>query len=308
MKYSVLIVNYKTKDKVLALVEDLHELLEKLEFEIIIIDNHSGDKFQQTPDKTNIFYMNQNLGFGKAMNYAAAKANGEVLVLVNPDCRIDPKQNFHQFVSSNLESQVGILTSLIRYPDGRIQPNRGSPSGLSTYVFQFLRLGRFKRYFPRFFMRIKPIRNSFIGKYLDYTTSAPKTQECEWVSGAFMIVRKENFEKVSGFDPNFFMYCEDEDLCIRVRELGLKIMYSSEFTLIHEVGGAQLEFLDQRLKYSELMRLQSNLYFLSKYHSAVKVNFLRIFYGFSYLTMSLKIRHMSKYLKVGSNFLIGKVL
>lgn len=304
MLYSFLIVNYKTKIKTEKLISDLCSLMKNHHFEIIVVENNSGDTFSFKESYLKLFYMSENLGFGKAMNFAASKASGETLVLINPDCRVDPSQNFHGFVSTNLKEHVGILTSLIRYPDGSIQPNRGSASGFLTYVFQFLRLGRLKNYFPLFLLKLSVIKDSFIGRYLDYNSSIPLSQECEWVSGAFMVIRKENFTRLKGFDPHFFMYCEDEDLCKRAREAGLKILYSSQFTVIHEVGGAQVDTIGQRLKFSELRRLESNLYFLTKHHSKIKANLLSLIYGFGYILMCLKFRNMASYLKIGFSYIL----
>jgi GT2 family glycosyltransferase len=290
MKYSILIVNYKTKEDVLILLKDIEKTFSHLAYEVIIVDNQSGDIFPQGLTNTNIIYNSSNSGFGKGMNLAASKASGEFLVLINPDCRIQEDQSFDLFVENAYKEGFGVLSCLIRYPDGRIQPNRGGSSNTLTYIIQALRLGRVKKFIPSWVGRLPFIRTSIIGKYLhNFEKKVSKFEYCDWLSGSFMVIPSDLFKRVHGFDENIFMYTEDEDLCIRIREIGEKCLFSSEFTLIHEVGGAQKTEEKQRLKFSEIKRLESNIYFIEKHKSRFSACFLRLFYFFLYLLISPKV-------------------
>lgn len=290
MKYSILIVNYKTKDDVLILLKDIEKTFSALAYEVIIVDNNSGDIFPENIKNTNVIYNPENAGFGRGMNLAASKATGEYLVLINPDCRIPEGQDFDLFVENAKKKSFGVLSSLIKYPDGRIQPNRGGYSNTLTFIFQALRLGRIKKYIPTWFGRLPIIRSSIIGKYLhNFEPVIPLFEYCDWLSGSFMVIPAPLFTRVNGFDENIFMYTEDEDICIRIKELGEKCLFSSEFTLIHEVGGAQKTGENQRLKFSEIKRLESNIYFIRKHKSFLSSLTLRFVYFLLYFIISPKI-------------------
>lgn len=306
MKYSVLIVNYKTKDDVLLLLDDIKETFKGTNYEVLIVDNASGDKFPEDLLNTKIIYNSDNLGFGSAMNIAAQASRGQFLVLINPDCRLPQDQDFDRFVAGACEKGFGVLAPLIRYPDGRIQPNRGGRSTVLTFVFQALRLGRLRAYIPSWIGRLPIINKSVVGKYLhNFAPHVPEYELCDWVSGAFMVLNSKDFKAVKGFDENFFMYCEDEDLCLRLAKLGKPSLFSSHFEIIHEVGGAQKADVDQRLKFTEIKRLESNIYFIRKHENSYYGFFLRVFYSLFYFLLAFRIKDSSKYLKVSKSFRNG---
>ena len=307
MKYSLLIVNYKSKQDVLMLLEDIHREFFQQEYEVIIVENFSGDVFPEDIPRAKILYSNVNLGFGKGMNLAASHAVGEYFVLVNPDCRLSKGQSFDKFVMDNKFYDFGVLSPLILYPDGRVQPNRGGRSNLNTYLFQLLRLGRLKQFFPRFLLHLEVVKKSIVGKYLDNFVSVPEVAFPDWLSGAFMVIPGTLFNEVSGFDPKIFMYCEDEDLCIRIAQKGKKIVFSSSYRVIHEVGGTQKTGEVQRLKFSEVKRLESNIYYLSKnggYPSAV---ILKYIYAVAYFFFSLRFRKPLAFLRISKHFFSFKI-
>ena len=69
-------------------------------------------------------------------------------------------------------------------------------------------------------------------KYFDFKD----TREVDWVSGAFMLGRKSTFEQIGGFDKDFFMYCEDIEICWRLNKEGYKVLFSDKARIIHSVG------------------------------------------------------------------------
>lgn len=304
MKYSLLIVNYKTKDDVLLLLQDVWDTFKNQPYEVLIVDNASGDCFPESLEKTRVIYHSENAGFGKAMNLAASEARGEYLVLINPDCRLPADQDFDMFVSEGEKMGFGVLAPLIRYPNGDLQPNRGGYSTLATFIFQALRLGRLRKVIPSWVGRLPIIRTSIIGKYLNnFEPSIPEYEYCDWVSGAFMVIKADVFRKVSGFDENFFMYCEDEDLCLRIAKDGGKSLFSSNFLVVHEVGGAQKSDVDQRLKTIEIKRLESNIYFTKKHISSVSSLLIRYFYALLYISLAFRLSSISQLFSISVRFL-----
>lgn len=300
MKYSILIVNYKTKNNVLLLLDDVYETFQNSEYEVIIVDNFSGDKFPDSLKNVHIIYHKENVGFGKGMNIASKYAKGKYLVLINPDCRIPGGQDFEHFVQEAMKMNFGVLAPLILYPNGNIQPNRGGRSTVFTFIFQNLKLGRFKYLVPGWASQLPLFRSSIVGKYLkNFQEKIPAFEKCEWVTGAFMVIPRHIYEKVKGFDENYFMYSEDEDLCIKIQNEGLISLFCSDFKIIHEVAGSQKEIGDSRLKFTEIKKLESSIYFTKKYYSNLSAFFLKMFYFFHYTLLAFFHNQKMKYLKSG---------
>jgi GT2 family glycosyltransferase len=302
MKYSILIVNYKSIKDVLILFEDIQREFKYQDYEVIVVENNSGDIFPSNILNTKVIYSKTNLGFGKGMNLAASYATGEFLVLINPDCRLPEGLSFDKFVTENIVHDFGVLAPFITYPSGEVQPNRGGRSNLKTYILQFFRLGQLRKFFPTSLLKFNFIKDSIVGKYLDNFKLIPIVAFPDWLSGAFMVIPNNVFKDVNGFDPNIFMYCEDEDICIRISSLGKKIVFSSSYRVIHEVGGTQKTGEEQRLKFAEIKRLESNIYHLSKHSGYFSANALKFIYSLFYFFFIFKFNRSSDYYRTSIHF------
>lgn len=281
---SFIIVNYNTEADVLYLLSDLKAQTWKQDTEIVLVDNspRKENKAKFTIEGLDINYipMFENLGFGKACNLAAKKARGDVFVFLNPDLRLSRQKSLESFIEQNLSQEIGVLAPRLIYPNGKPQPSRGANSNLLTYILQFLRIGDLIRHYElqtvllNFFSQpplssIKFIRG-YLKNYEAPTVLRPET--VDWVSGAFMILRREIFDQCEGFDPNFFMYCEDEDLCRRIRDLSFEILWHPDYTATHEVSKSHINKSHINKKsndwgFAQKQRFQSNLYFLKKWNS-----------------------------------------
>ncbi len=288
---SFILVNYNCKDLTYRALQDIEKSCTGNDYEIIIVDNNSLDESKEffeniakRNNKIKYIYIPQNLGFAKANNIGAKQANGDVLVFINPDVIIT-KKGFDEFIINNLKNNIGVLSPKIVYPDGTIQPNCGGFSTLSTYILQLFRVGYLSRKLKIVHGLLKIIKlfpflkNTVIAKYLLYNFSPTYEIErsCDWVSGACMIIRKEVFKKVGGFDEKFFMYCEDEDLCRRIRQLDYDVIVNNSFEIIHIEGGTHTK-RNYALSEARKERFKSNIYFIYKYYGKSKANMLRILY------------------------------
>lgn len=289
-KISFIIVNHNYMSDIQQLLDSLDLSISNTEYEVIIVDNASSDGSKEYFSGLNhvikYIYLDTNIGYGAANNIGVKEASSDLIVLINPDTLVHDK-NFDEFIYKAKKEEVGILSPRIMYPDGKTQPNCGSYATLKTYILQLFKVG----YFLRKFNLIKKLqkivkyipfaKKSFIGVYLDNFTSETIQKECAWVSGACMIIKKQVFESIGGFDENFFLYCEDEDLCRRVISAGYNIYIDTAFTVIHNEG-----FIKSRdtngLTFAAGQRYRSNLYYLKKYASSIEVTILRIFYLFTF--------------------------
>ena len=173
-----------------------------------------------------------------------------------------------------------------------MQPNCGAYATLKTYILQSFKIGYFIRKFNLIAVLQKTVKHipflekSFIGVYLNNFTNEIIKKECDWVSGACMIIKKKVFDEVGGFDENFFLYCEDEDLCRRISSAGYMVSIDTAFTIIHNEGFVKSRSVNE-LTFASKQRYRSNLYYLKKYSGSIETNILRIFYFFKFLTNGL---------------------
>lgn len=202
-----------------------------LECEIIVVDNGSTDGSisylkELGRQFENIVFIDagKNIGFSKASNLGAKRAKGSFLLFLNPDT---------VFVDSNLEDvlkfyqeksgseKVGVIGVKIINQDKSLQYSvRSFPTILRQFYESF--------FLHRIFKKSK-IFGSYFLSWWDHRD----IKEVDWVSGAFMLIRKDNFEKVGGFDESYFMFSEDCDLCLRLARAGYKNYYFPFFKVIH---------------------------------------------------------------------------
>lgn len=277
---SFVIVNYNSGEKVDHLVSDI--LSCESNVEIVIVDNNSQDNSKDIFKELNksrirFVYNAENIGYGAANNIAAALASSEYLVFINPDASIPTGQRLNSFFINLMKTPgIGMIAPKICYPSGLPQPNFSKRySTLSTFVAQLLSLGKIYRFFKQSqlitwcFEKIGSIL--FKAAAVEYTSrfkDADSLQDCSWVSGACFCVKKDDFLRIGGFDERFFLYSEDEDLCRRFKLDGLRILYSPDLIVLHEVGGtlSNSKFTVGELGVGSFHRILSGLIYILKYN------------------------------------------
>ena len=225
MDLSILIVNYKNKAKTLRCVESIRRAdLAGLDYEIIIVDNNSGDgtiaDLKLKYPEVKCLQSERNRGMGGGNNLAARGAVGEFLLILNNDTLVKT-DSIKQLIDFYRSGQgVGLVGPSLRYPDGRLQSTCLRFPGILTPLYRRTFLGQFaKRHLDRFL-------------YADYDHQSVK--EVDWVQGSAMLIKRSLFEELSGFDERFFMYFEDIDLCRRIWQTGLKVFYYPKSEMIHD--------------------------------------------------------------------------
>jgi len=226
---SIIIVNYNVKEFLQNLIHSIEKASTNITKEIIVIDNASDDgsveflkeKFPQV----NLIVNQKNLGFGKANNIGLKQATGKYILLINPDTIVaeDTFEKMIQFFETN--KNVGLAGCKILNPDGTLQLacRRSFPGPWTS----FTKVTGLSSLFPK-----SKLFARYNLTYLDENQS----YEVDAISGSFMMMRREVYRKVGGFDEQFFMYGEDLDLCYRVQKAGFKIYYVHTTQIIHYKG------------------------------------------------------------------------
>jgi N-acetylglucosaminyl-diphospho-decaprenol L-rhamnosyltransferase len=156
-----------------------------------------------------------NEGFAAGVNRGAADTDAEYLLLLNPDCVMEP--GFMPAAADWMDGHatVGIAGPIIRDPDGSVQASARRFPDLTTAI-----AGR-----SSWLTRVLP-RNPLSRRNLPCALTPPREpRPIDWVSGACMLIRRRTFDAINGMDPGFFLYWEDADFCRRAAANGWQTVY-----------------------------------------------------------------------------------
>jgi len=233
IQLSIITVNFRSEQFLKRCLASIYNIWGR-EIEIIVVNNDPNESLADIkcdfPD-VQIIKQQENIGFGAANNAGAKIAQGKYLLLLNPDTEIltdDLEGIFEKFEKNEEISVIG--PRLITGKDKTQEWCAGKE-------FTFWRL----------------IKNNFsIIESKEIWESKNETL-ADWVSGAAFFVKKEIFYKIGGFDENFFMYFEDEELCRRIRKAGYGILYYPEVSIKHFGGQCRESFLKQKIQFFKSM-------------------------------------------------------
>ena len=199
-----------------------------------------------------------NLGFAAANNMAIEEAEGRYIVLLNSDAFFHPGALRLAIDHMDADATIGIGGARLVSGDGAWQPS--ARTFHSIWIDAIVLTGLAAR-FPR----------SRIFGAPDRTWADPnQAAAVDWVPGAFSILRREVLAKTGLFDPAFFLYCEEVDLCMRVKSAGYRVLYWPDIVVTH-IGGESGRQL-RSLKFSKtgaqvvLWRMRATLLYYRKHH------------------------------------------
>lgn len=230
MKASIIIVNYNTLSLTEACINSIRKFTTEIAYEIILVDNASSDGsstyFRDFKDITFV-EAPENLGFGRANNLGAELATGEFLFFLNSDTLLTEnsiKILTDFFTENQHKLRIGALGCILVDKEGNYN---GSGNELPVCRTE---IEMYKSVIPGMKLFTKKPRPFTIPKGKEYF-------EIGYVIGADLLMRREVFEQLGGFDPDYFMYYEESDLQKRMRDLGLKAWIYTGTKLIHLEDG-----------------------------------------------------------------------
>ncbi|MGN6342796.1 MAG: glycosyltransferase family 2 protein [Ginsengibacter sp.] len=228
IQLSIIIVNYKSPRLVCNCVQSIYAQNSGINFEIIVVDNHSQDGSEQiiksSYPEINWIEMGYNSGFARANNKGIKESKGKVVLLLNSDTIIEDNAiekcfNFF-YPSSYVACGVQLLNS-----DGspQISGNYAMKGGLN-YLLPLPFLGNL----------LKSVANIF-GVKKPNIPDASGVVEVDWINGAFLMVKKNAIEKAGLLDEDFFLYAEEAEWCSRLKRIGKLCIYG-DLNVIHLQG------------------------------------------------------------------------
>jgi GT2 family glycosyltransferase len=237
---TITVASWNTRDPLRACLQSLQDLRGELPFEVIVLDNASGDG---SPDVVReefpwvtLIASETNTGFGAAHNRAMERGSGRYLLVLNSDAVVaaGTLQGIVEFAERN--PKIGVFGPKILNPNGTLQYSCRRFPTIQAALFRNTLLGRL---FPR---------NRYTADYLMSEWPHDQPRQVDWVSGAAMVVRREVFEQLGGFDEQFFMYCEDVDLCLRARQAGWETWYVPAGGVTHEIGRSTSQIANKAIR------------------------------------------------------------
>ena len=231
MQLSVIIVNYNSKLLIEQCIISVKKALHQIQGEIIVVDNNStdGSKEYVPQNFTDLKFIGntENLGFAKACNRGFKISSGKYVLFLNPDTTI-PGNSLSQCISF-FETQPDAGAVGVRMINGDGNFLRESKRGFPSPSVSFYKLFGLAALLPR---------SKTFAKYYQGHLPEQAINSVEVLSGAFMMIRRDVFEKVNGFDEDFFMYGEDIDLSLRINKAGYKNYYLGHISVTHLKGGS----------------------------------------------------------------------
>ena len=249
---SVILVSYNTAALLSPCLDRLAAALSTLSAQVVIVDNASRDAsvqiLRERYGQHEIIENSINVGFGRANNQALSRVRGRYVLLLNTDAYVEPSTIVESIAYMDANPCAGVLGARLVGGDGSAQPScRRFPTPWNVFL---LRTG-LNRWFPRTPMVDDPRRN------------LSTVQTCDWVPGCYYLVRRSVIDAVGLFDPRFFLYYEEVDHCLAVKQGGWEVVYYPQVTVVH-LGGESAKSdaeLTAARQISELQAESELLYF-----------------------------------------------
>ncbi len=227
MDISIVIVNYrgwKALEKCLDALEII--VSQTFSFEVIVVDNYSNDgQFLTFKNKYKKFFFienSENNGFSNGCNHGAALAKGEYLLFLNPDTKI------------NLSALETLLQTAVSHPEiGILSCLQIDEKG--DYYKQNLLFPAFGRFFGVSRSFYRTVNKEKLDQR--FTTTNDLFYP-DWVSGSVIFISRKWFDKVKGWNEDYWLYFEDVDICKKIAEIGGKIAVTQKTSIFHQHGGA----------------------------------------------------------------------
>lgn len=229
MQLSVIILNYNVRYFLELCVLSVQKAIQNLDAEIIVIDNNSSDDscvmMKQRFPNIKLIENKENFGFPKGNNIAVKEAKGEYICILNPDTVVAEDTFEKMLAFAKSKTDLGIVGCKLIDGTGNFLPE--SKRGVPTPWVAFTKIFGLYKMFPN---------SSLFNKYYAQNLNENQTGKVDILVGAFMVMKRELYNEIGGFDENCFMYSDDIDLSYMALKKAKSNYYFHETTVIHYKG------------------------------------------------------------------------
>ena len=223
-RVSVVIPTHQTRELTLRCVDSLQTCLPPL-CETVVVDDGSTDgtaeALRQHHPGVKLIVLTPGRGFTAAANLGMRQGRGELLFLLNSDTEVESTTVPRLLAAFENDPRLGVAGAELRFPDGQPQWSAGHTPGFLWLFALASGMARALASLPGY-RRLKPVGGA--------------RDPVDWVCGAAMMVRREAWAAVGGFDERFRFYCQDLDLCLRMLAGGWKVQVVSGARVMHLAG------------------------------------------------------------------------
>ncbi len=271
MKLSIIIVNYNVTELLRNCLASIQKYVTGVDYEVIVFDNYSPDQswknlISEFPE-FNFIENLKNEGFAIANNKAIKTAKGEYILLLNPDTEIEGFYMKEILNFADSKNNFGCLGIQMHDAEGNFLPEskRSVPDLFNS--------------FEKLFVNFKKNNSK---SYYRNDIKTDEIAEIEVITGAFLLCKKEIYEKLGGLDEKYFMYGEDIDLCYTFLKDGQKNYYYGKATLLHHKGESTVKDIKYLKNFYGAMKI-----FVDKYYQKKPIQRLII-------TIGLKLKYLTE--------------
>lgn len=261
---SIIFVNYKTSYLVKDVIASIKEKSQGFSYELIVVDNSQDEieyqKLLENKEAT-IIDAKGNLGFGKANNLGAKIAKGKYLYFLNTDTLLMNNAIYELKKFLDEHNDVSIVGSNLYTKEGKpnhsfvpFEKNQKNEKKLNSIHVMF--------------------KKRVLHRRIDFNFSSKPLEIKGYVCGASLMMRKEDFDKLGGFDKDIFMYAEESLLCYRtIHELNKKIYNVPSSQIIHFEGGS----FKKKVSYNHVKTMMDGnvIYYQKAFGNSAAIQYLK---------------------------------
>lgn len=271
MQLSIIILNYNVRYFLELCILSVQNAIQNLDAEIIVVDNNSQDDscamMKQRFSNIKLIENKENLGFPKGNNIGVAQATGEYICILNPDTVVGEDTFTKVLAFATKQQNLGIVGVKLIDGTGNFLPE--SKRGIPTPFVAFTKITGLYKIFPKTF-----------GQYYAQHLSENESGKVEILVGAFMLMQRELYNEMGGFDEKCFMYSDDIDLSYMALQKGKSNYYFHETSVIHYKGESTVKDGTYMKRFREAMNFFYKKHFRVSFLFSVFMEMGIVFFSF----------------------------
>ncbi len=290
---SIIIVNYNSQQTLGRCIDALYHHVSGIAYEIIVVDNASEPEsvrfIKENYPRVKLIENTENKGFGAANNIGVRYATGDFLFFLNPDAILldNAVLRFYRFLEEEMPDAASCGGNLIK-ENGELTTSYGN---FPSLLQEWSDIG-FRRFYPQYYDK-----NLCLGKTCGKETGPFRVP---YITGADIFIRKNIFQKLGGFDENFFLYYEETDLYYRLQQAGYVTYILPEVKITHLEGPSMLK--DGELNYQKWAFWEKSKYYYFRknkgHYASGMAKGMQIFSLFLHRLFGAKAYKLRKALKI----------
>ncbi len=255
-RVSVVIVSYRSRGPLEECLDSLRQCAERILLEVVVVDNASGDGtvewLSHHYPEVRAIGNADNVGFTRGVNQGLAASEGNLLFVLNPDCRVSVDALERLIAALEHHPDAAAVAPMLLEEDGTPARSCGRFPTLWSLMCDHL---NFAQMFPR---------SALFGAYKYGGRDLATLGHVDWASGAALLIPRAVYERLGGLDERIFMYMEEVDWCFRAAGLGLHVRFVPDARIIHLGQQSSRQVPGKTYLYN----LQSRVYYFRKHHGA----------------------------------------